>query len=64
MIVLSATTGNISITSIATGIGVPVGMMSATCSVAFSITTGIVKKLLKQQEKKKKEEKNKIKLLC
>ena len=38
--------------------------MSATCSVAFSITTGIVKKLLKQQEKKKKEEKNKIKLLC
>ena len=43
LIVLSVTTGNISITSIATGIGVPVGMMSATCSAAFSITTGIVK---------------------
>ena len=43
LIILSVTTGNISITSIATGIGVPVGMMSATCSAAFSITTGIVK---------------------
>ena len=42
LIVLSETTGSISIASFATGIGAPVRMMSATCSLAFSITTGIV----------------------
>ena len=42
LIVLSVTTGSISIASFATGIGAPVGMMSASCSLAFSITTGIV----------------------
>ena len=40
-------TGSISIASFATVIGAPVGMMSASCSLAFSITTGIVKKILK-----------------
>ena len=48
--VLSVTTGRISIASFATVIGTPVGMMSTSCSLAFSITTGIVKKLLKNQE--------------
>ena len=42
LIVLSETTGSISIASFATGIGAPVRMMSASCSLAFSITTGIV----------------------
>ena len=42
LIVLSVTTGSISIASFATVIGAPVGMMSASCSLAFSITTGIV----------------------
>ena len=46
-------TGSISIASFATVIGAPVGMMSASCSLAFSITTGIVKKLLKTTRNKK-----------
>ena len=43
LIVLSVTTGSISIASFASVIGAPVGMMSARCSLAFSITTGFVK---------------------
>ena len=54
LIVLSVTTGSISIASFATVIGAPVGMMSASCSLAFLITTGIVKKLLKTTRIKKK----------
>ena len=54
LIFLSVTTCSISIVSFATVIGVPVGMMSASCSLAFSITTGIVKKLLLQQEIRRK----------
>ena len=44
LIVLSVTTGSIFIASFATVIGAPVGIMSASCSLAFSITTGVVKK--------------------
>ena len=47
LIVLSVATGSISIASFATVIGAPAGIMSASCSLAFSITTGFVKKLLK-----------------
>ena len=47
LIVLSVTTGTISIASFATVIGAPVAMVSASFSLAFSISTGIVKKLLK-----------------
>ena len=36
---LSVATGSITIASFATAIGVPVGIMSANCSLAFSITT-------------------------
>ena len=61
LIVLSVATGSISIASFATVVGAPVGMMSASCSLAFLITTGIVKKLLKTTKNKKK---NTIKLLC
>ena len=60
LIVLSVTTGSISIASFATVIGVPVGMVSASFSLAFSISTGIIKNILKQQEIRK----NTIKLLC
>ena len=35
LIVLSVATGSISIASFATVIGAPVGMMSASCSLAF-----------------------------
>ena len=54
LIVLSVATGTISIASFATAIGAPVGMVSASCSLAFSITTGLVKKFLKTTRNKKK----------
>ena len=63
LIVLSVTTGSISIVSFATVIGAPVEMMIASCSLAFSITTGIVKKLLKTIRNKKKKH-NKIVMLA
>ena len=56
LIVLSVATGSISIVSFATAIGVPVGIMSASCSLAFSITTGFVKKFLKTITNKKKKQ--------
>ena len=43
LIVLSVATGGISIASFATVIGAPGGMMSASFSLVFSITTGFVK---------------------
>ena len=61
LIVLSVATGSISIASFATVIGAPVGIMSASCSLAFSITTGFVKKFLKPTRNKNK---TTIKLLC
>ena len=42
LIVLSVATGSIFIASFATVIGAP-GMMSASCSLAFSMTTGLQK---------------------
>ena len=53
LIVLSATGGNISIASFATVIGTPVGIAKATLSLAFSLSTGLVKKLLKTTRNKK-----------
>ena len=63
LIVLSVTTGSISIASFATVIGAPVGMMSASCSLAFSITTAFVKTFLKTTRNKKKNH-NKIVMLA
>ena len=63
LIILSLATGSISIASFATVIGAPVGIMSASCSLAFSITTGFVKKLLKTRRNKKKK-RNKIVMLA
>ena len=51
LIVLSVTTGSISIASFATVIGAPVGMMTESCRLAFSITTGIVEKTIKNNKK-------------
>ena len=48
----------ISIASLATVIGAPVGIMSASCSLAFWITTGFVKKLLNTTRNKKKKQQN------
>ena len=54
LIVLSITTGSISIASFATIIGAPVGIMSTTRILAFSITAAFVKKFLKTIRNKKK----------
>ena len=54
LIVLSATSGSISIASFATVIGTPVGIASASISLTFSLSTRIVKKLLKATRNKKK----------
>ena len=51
LIVLSVTTGSISIASFATVIGAPVGIVNASFSLAFSIFTGIVKKTVKNNLK-------------
>ena len=60
LIVLSVATGSISIASFATVIGAPVGIVSASCSLAFS---GFVKKFLKTTRNKKKKH-NKIVMLA
>ena len=54
LIVLSATTGGVSIFSFTSVIGAPVGIASASFTLVFSLTTGIIKKLLSITRKKKK----------
>ena len=54
LIVLSVTSGSISIALFATVIGTPIGITSASLSLAFSLCTGLVKKLLKATRNKKK----------
>ena len=54
LIVLSVATGSISIESFATAIGAPVGIMSASCSLAFLIATGFINRFLKTIRNKKK----------
>ena len=54
LIVLSATSGVISIIYFASVTGVPARLASASFTLAFSLTTGIIKKLLKITRKKNK----------
>ena len=61
LIVLSVTSGGVSITSFQTVIGAPIGITSVSLSLAFSFCTGLVKKLLKATRNKKR---SIIKLLC
>ena len=61
LIVLSATSGGVSIISFTSIIGAPVGIASASFTLIFSLTTGIVKKLLNITRKKRK---SMIKFLC
>ena len=49
--VLSISSGSISIASFATVIGVPAGIIGASCGFAFSITSGFVKRFLKSNKK-------------
>ena len=50
LIVLSVATGSISTASFATVNEAPAGIMSASCSLTFSITTGFVKKFFKNNK--------------
>ena len=63
LIVLSVTSGGVFIVLFATVIGIPVGITSASLSLAFSLCTGLVKKLLKATRNKKKKH-NKIVMLA
>ena len=63
LIVLSATSGGISIISLTSVIGIPAGLASASFTLVFSLTTGLIKKLLKITRKKKKKH-NKIVMLA
>ena len=60
---LSVVASSISIASFATAIGALAGIMSASCSLAFSITTGFVKTFLKTVRNKSKKH-NKIAMLA
>ena len=63
LIVLSVTSSGVSIASFVKVIGIPVGITSASLSLAFSLFTGLVKKLLKATRNKKKKH-NKIVILA
>ena len=54
LIVLSATSGGVSIISFTSIIGAPVGIASASFTLIFSLTTGIAKKLLNITRNKNK----------
>ena len=54
LIVLSATSGGVSIISFASITGAPAGIASASFTLAFSLTTGIIKKVLKTTRNTKK----------
>ena len=58
LIVLSATSGRVSIISFTSVVGVPVGIASPSFTLIFSLITGIIKKLLSiTRNKKKKDDK-------
>ena len=61
LIVLSGTSGRVSIISFASVIGVHAGIASTGFTLVFSLTTRIIKKVLKITRKKKR---NTIKFLC
>ena len=63
LIVLSVTTGSISVASFATIIGTPAGIVRANFSLTFSMFIGVVKKLLITTRNKKKKH-NKIVMLA
>ena len=63
LVVLSVTRRDVSIASFATVIGAPIGIRSASLSLAFSLCAGLVKKLLKATRNKKKKH-NKIVMLA
>ena len=63
LFVLSAITGEVSICSFTSVVGAPVGIVSASFALTFSLTTGIVKKLLSTTGNEKKKQ-DKISMLA
>ena len=59
LITLSASFGTLSIASHATIVGIPVGIAGASLTLIFTVTTGVIKKLLNITRKKMKKH-NKI----
>ena len=57
LIILSATTGGVSMNSFTSIVGAPIGIASASFTLIFSLSTGITKKLLNITRKKKKHDK-------
>ena len=55
LIFLSAASGGISIISFTSVVGIPAGIASASFTLVFSLSIGIIKKLLKVTRKKKEE---------
>ena len=53
-ITLSASFGALSIASHATAVGIPVGIAGASLTLTFTITTGVIQKILNITRKKKK----------
>ena len=56
LVVLSAITGEVSICSFTSVVGAPVGIVRASFALIFSLTTGIVKKLLSTTKNEKKKQ--------
>ena len=56
LIILSVTSGGVSIASFPTVIGAPIGITSASLSLAFSLCTGLVEKLLKATKNKERKQ--------
>ena len=56
LIILSAASGEISIISFTNVTGIPAGVISASLTLVFSLTTRIIKKPLKETRKKKKKQ--------
>ena len=63
LIALSATTGGVSICSLTSNVGAPVRIASARFTLMFSLTRGIIKKLLSITRRKKKKKHDKILML-
>ena len=53
LIILSVTTGGVSVISFTSVIGAPVGIASTCFTLIFSLTTGIIKKITKCNKKEK-----------
>ena len=63
LIALSATTGGVSICSFTSNVGAPVRIASARFTLMFSLTRGIIKKLISITRRKKKKKHDKILML-